>query len=156
MHRSMNDPNDGSYKICAQHDYSPTTGSPRDSSTSDCLDNCNCNYTCALAQAGARYAGCLPSQYSPSPVRGQVPGGEPWPPYCTQDSHCDPDSSCDLDRFSCVPSGPYCAEQLSQTNCYWSGRVRSDCESCLLTQRRAVVPAHCPPAMKDAYCSGGH
>jgi hypothetical protein len=154
LKRAMNNPDRGDYKVCTGTDYEGSI--PRDSATSNCQPDCNCNYTCALVQAGARYAGCYPDEYSPLPVRGQVPGGEPWPPYCTQESHCTEDSSCDLGRFSCVPSGPYCSEQLRQTICYWGGRDFGDCESCLSTQTRATVPAHCPSEIKDAYCSGGH
>jgi len=152
LRTSMNDPNDGSYKVCAAHDYL-APGEPRDSSTSNCINNCNCNYTCALAQAGARYSGCYPDRYSPSPVRGQVPSGEPWPPYCAQDSHCDANSSCDLANYSCVPSGPYCEERLNQTHCYQPQWTKAECDYCL---SRQTLPASCSAQIKDAYCSGGH
>lgn len=97
MWRDLNNKNDGSYRVCAANDYLDT-GVPRDSSSSDCVRNCNCNYTCALAQAGARYAGCYPDQFSPSPVRRD------FPPYCTstEEGECDGTARCDVRQYSCI------------------------------------------------------
>jgi hypothetical protein len=139
---SMNNPNDGSYKVCSAHDYN-ADGSPRDSFRSDCTGRCNCNYTCALAQAGARYASCFPDTYLPTPTPVDLPD------YCTTDSHCDDGESCDLNTYSCVEP---CERQLARSNC--QTRYPRDIIQCLTCAD--PYDGVCDRDQIRSYCRGGH
>jgi len=150
----LNRRNDGSYKVCSSNDFDG--GVPVDSETHDCLSGCNCNYTCAMAQAGARYSQCFPHKYSPALVKHE------WPEYCTKKNECggnrcdsDKNEYCNLNQLSCLTDiNERCMESLKSTNCSNCGTT-SACQICTGPHQGPLRAAGCTNDDIQNWCSAG-
>lgn len=95
----LNYKNDGAYRVCSSNDYD-AGGIPVDKcdpqGCTGCA-NCNCNVTCAMAQAAARYTNCLP-QYP------EVHSDVEIPQFCTErgDPRCPRGYTCDTNKLKCI------------------------------------------------------
>tara|TARA_B100000902_G_scaffold393273_1_gene447187 strand:- start:937 stop:1818 length:882 start_codon:yes stop_codon:yes gene_type:complete len=154
IHGGLNRRNDSSYRVCSTNDFSSndSVSVPVDSETSNCLSGCNCNYTCAMAQAGARYSQCFPDKYSPAIIKHE------WPEYCTDcgDNRCDSSKGeyCDVNQLSCITIPPQCLESLNNTSCNNCGDANV-CDICTGPHQAVLRAAGCTAAHVQEWCRAG-